>query len=65
MTEIGARAIGAQWEALLLERILTPMASGFGEFGGLAVRTLADSVARRDPGGFGAIIAGFLEQRHD
>ncbi len=59
-----ARLIGARFEALLLERALSPMKGSFGEFGSIAVGALAESIAQRDRGGFGSQLAALLERRH-
>ncbi len=60
-----ARLAGAQFEALLLERVLAPMQEAFGQAGDIAVAAYAQSIADRDADGFGALVAGALERRHD
>jgi hypothetical protein len=60
-----ARQAGAQFEALLLERVLSPLQRSFGQLGEVAVDACARSIARQDAGGFGALVAAALDGRRD
>jgi hypothetical protein len=60
-----ARQAGAQFEALLLERMLAPMAQSFGEFGEMTVSACARAIAQSDAGGFASLVAGALEHHHE
>ncbi len=48
-------------EALFLESTFKPLAEGFGALGDYGVGVLAQSIAQRDPHGFGSLIAAQLE----
>lgn len=52
-----AHRVGAAFEALLLEALLKPMASGAGEFGDVGLAAVAQHVAEADAHGFGALVA--------
>lgn len=52
--------LGAQFEALLLERLLQPMERDFGALGSLAVGALAGVAAEADRNGFAGIVAAYV-----
>jgi hypothetical protein len=56
-----AARVGAAFEALLLARVLEPLAQG-AALGSFGTTFLAQTVAERDVRGFGAAIALLLER---
>jgi hypothetical protein len=48
-------------EALFLESTFKPLAKGFDALGEYGIGALAQSIAQRDPRGFGSLIAAQLE----
>lgn len=58
-----ARA-GAQFEGLLVQQMLSPLAESLGQFGSFAIAPLAQSLAAHDSGGFGAMLAALYEKQH-
>lgn len=61
---LSAQRVGMTLEALFLETTLKPLAAGFDALGDYGVGALAQSIAQRDPRGFGSLIAARL-QGHD
>jgi hypothetical protein len=58
---LSAQRVGMALEALFLESTFKPLAEGFGALGDYGVGVLAQSIAQRDPHGFGSLIAAQLE----
>ncbi len=65
MDNAAAGAVGRAYEAMLFAQMLAPMTESWGEFGSLGTQALADALAARDTGGFGAALARALEAGHD
>ena len=59
--KLAAQRVGTTLEALFLETALKPLAPGFDALGGYGLAALAQSIAQRDPYGFGALIAAKLD----
>jgi predicted phosphoribosyltransferase len=59
-----AQRLGAQFEAVMLERVLAPMQGAFGQFGEVALGACARTIAEHDAGGFAALIATALARSH-
>ena len=62
MVSGAARRIGAQFEGLLLQQMLAPLAQSLGDAGQFALGPLAQSMAARDVGGFGKLVSVALER---
>ncbi|MEO6913802.1 MAG: hypothetical protein ABI182_07275 [Candidatus Baltobacteraceae bacterium] len=62
MDKLACERIGAEFEALFLNRMLSPMSRTFGQFGEMVVDTGARSIAQHDTHGFGNLIAEYLER---
>lgn len=49
---------------MLLQMLLEPLAREESVLGGYGTACIAESIARADEGGFGALVARALEHRH-
>ena len=58
---LSAQRVGMTLEALFLESTFKPLAKGFDALGEYGIGALAQSIAQRDPRGFGSLIAAQLE----
>jgi len=59
--KLAAARAGVLLEALFLESALRPLAAGFDALGDYGIGALAQSIAERDPHGFGSLIAARLQ----
>jgi len=59
---VSARRVGEMLEAMLLAPVLRPMIAGAGTLGDYELDLLAGEIARRDDGGFAALVAAQLER---
>ncbi len=55
-------ALSAQFEGLLMARMLEPLAKGLGDMGESVVQACSLSLAARDGLGFGAALSALLEK---
>lgn len=60
-----AGRIGATFEAMLVQQIITPLTKSCDVLGDYGSTELATAIARRDAGGFGALLAQQLELGHE
>jgi len=58
------RALSAQFESLLMAKVLEPLGKGLGEMGDIVVRSCAMSLAAQNDAGFGAAVCALLEKDH-
>lgn len=59
---MSVRALSAQFEGLLMARMLEPLAKGLGEIGEGVVQACSLSLAARDDSGFGIALSALLEK---
>jgi len=60
MDLVSAHRVATQFEALLLERMLAPLESAFGQSSAMLTAPLAQSIAERERG-FNALLTHLLE----
>jgi hypothetical protein len=62
MDTFAARSIAIQFEAMLIERMIAPLESAFGESGAMLTAPLAQSIAERQQSGFATVLSTLLER---
>ncbi|MDP9018394.1 MAG: hypothetical protein M3N19_08750 [Candidatus Eremiobacteraeota bacterium] len=65
MDRIDIRQVGWQFEALLLQQMLTPLSACLGQSGSFAIAPLAQSIAEHDAHGFGTILESVYKRTHE
>ncbi len=60
MDSVSAARAGKQFEGLLLEQMLSPLAESFGQSAAFLTGPLAQSIAAHDSHGFGEMLAAIL-----